>query len=95
MSRDCVPKWPAGLTHALRVELKRAGAKPDPFLPFNPNRGNYPFVTTGGGALPLPVLAQPTMLRRARTAAVASASCFMKKLPCHDQATTSGAHATL
>ena len=43
--------------------------------------GNYPFVTTGGGALPLPVLAQPAMLKRARTAAVARASFFMKKIP--------------
>jgi hypothetical protein len=42
---------------------------------------SYPFVTTGGGALPLPVLAQPAMLRRASTAAVARASFFMKELP--------------
>jgi hypothetical protein len=55
--------------------VEKGRREADPFLPFNPNRGNYPFVTTGGGALPLPVLAQPTMLRRARTAAVASASC--------------------
>jgi len=40
---------------------------------------NYPFVTTGGGALPLPTpVPQPAMLRRASTAAVARASFFMK-----------------
>ena len=40
-----------------------------------PNRGTatYPLVTTGGGALPLPTYcAQPAMLRKANTAAVAS-----------------------
>jgi len=51
--------------------------------PYNPNTtmDDYPFVTTGGGALPLPVLAQPAMLRRASTAAVAIASFFMKDSP--------------
>ncbi len=44
----------------------------------------YPLVTTGGGALPLPTCAQPAMLRRANTAAVARASFFMKLPPCHD-----------
>jgi hypothetical protein len=31
MSWDCVPKWRAGMTHALRVELEKGGAKPTPF----------------------------------------------------------------
>src|SRR5579864_7116864 len=46
---------------------------------------NYPLVTTGGGALPLPTSAQPAMLRRANTAAVAITSFFMENTPpCHD-----------
>jgi hypothetical protein len=50
------------------------GPLPTPF-------GNYPLVTTGGGALPLPTYcAQPAMLRRANIAAVASASFFMEQL---------------
>jgi hypothetical protein len=39
---------------------------------------NYPLVTTGGGVLPLPTCAQPAMLRRANTAAVASAIFFIE-----------------
>jgi len=45
---------------------------------------NYPLVTTGGGALPLPTCAQPAMLRRANTAAVASANFFIESPLCHD-----------
>ena len=69
------------MMHTLSVELKRAGAKPGPFLRQCRYAATYPFVTTGGGALPLPTLAQPAMLRRASTAAVASASFFMKNPP--------------
>jgi hypothetical protein len=61
------------------MKMKRAGARTGPFLKARLMVAAYPFVTTGGGALPLPVLAQPAMLSRASTAAVASASFFMKK----------------
>jgi hypothetical protein len=38
----------------------------------------YPLVTTGGGALPLPMYcAQPAMLRRANTVAIARESFFI------------------
>ena len=43
-----------------------------------------PFVTTGGGALPLPMpmsCAQPAMLRRASTAAVNRATFFIELTP--------------
>src|SRR5262249_7157872 len=63
---------------------KEAGTKAGP-SPIQVPYGAYPLVTTGGGALPLPVSAQPAMLRRANTAAVARAIFFMKETPpCHD-----------
>ena len=44
-------------------------------------RATYPFVTTGGGALPLPTCAQPVMLRSASTAAIATVSFFIGESP--------------
>ena len=45
-----------------------------------PARPVYPLVITGGGALPLPIsyCAQPAMLKRASTAAIARASFFIE-----------------
>jgi hypothetical protein len=54
--------------------VEKGGAKPTPFS-HSILIGEITPSSLRGGALPLPVLAQPTMLRRARTAAVASASC--------------------
>jgi hypothetical protein len=66
-------------THKHRSEPRNPGLLPRP-EGVRPNRGTatYPLVTTGGGALPLPTYcAQPAMLRRANTAAVARASFFI------------------
>src|ERR1700722_16429881 len=65
---------------------KKKGAGTRPALPpYNCCTATYPLVTTGGGALPLPTWAQPAMLRRANTAAVARASFFIGRVsPCHD-----------
>jgi hypothetical protein len=49
--------------------------------PPQPRRTTYPLVTTGGGALPLPTCAQPAMLRRASTAAIATESFFIGDTP--------------
>jgi hypothetical protein len=62
-----------------QTEIKRrAGLTPGPSQYLY---SNYPLVTTGGGALPLPTCAQPAMLRRANTAAVASANFFIESPP--------------
>ena len=72
--------------HPQKAPPKKKGAGTRPALPpYNCCIATYPLVTTGGGALPLPTSAQPAMLRRANTAAVARASFFMKRTPpCHD-----------
>jgi hypothetical protein len=59
---------------------ERGRHKGRPFPQIIAENSNYPLVTTGGGALPLPV-AQPAMLKRANTAAVAIAIFFMEYIP--------------